>query len=111
MSNLLQSTLKNLFRINRSTSSLDVAATTFDAIQLVEEQQKRIAELEKEVKGYQVALAMPINNEAHNLRQQAKGINDFANAECLTLTSDYEVKLSDAASLYCDKLSKQADEL
>ena len=48
MSNLLQNTLKNLFRINRSTSSLDVAATTFDAIQLVEGQQKRIAELEKE---------------------------------------------------------------
>jgi len=48
MSNLLQNTLKNLFRINRSTSSLDVATTTFDAIQLVEEQQKRITELEKE---------------------------------------------------------------
>ena len=43
---------------------------------MVESQVDRITELEKEVKGYQVALSMPNNNEAHNLEQQAKGIED-----------------------------------
>jgi len=44
----------------------------------IERMVKRIAELEKEVKGYQVALSLPSNSEAHNLEQQAKGVEDFA---------------------------------
>jgi hypothetical protein len=47
---------------------------------IISELRRRIAELEKEVKGYQVALSMPTNNEAHNLEQQAKGCTDGAKA-------------------------------
>jgi hypothetical protein len=55
--------------------------------------QERIADLEKEVKGYQVALSLPSNNKVHNLERQAKGTEVAVRINLKSYSDPYVVKL------------------
>jgi hypothetical protein len=69
--------------------------------------QERIADLEKEVKGYQVALSLPSNDDAHNLEQQAKGIEVAVRLNLKSYSDPYVVKLMGRALV----LRNKAEEL
>ena len=67
---------------------------------------KRIAELEQEVKGYQVALSMPANNEAQNLEQQAKWMDIVASH--LNKTSIHGAVIKNSVETLADSYRRQA---
>jgi hypothetical protein len=46
--------------------------------------------------------------KAHNLEQQAKGVNDFANKFCGDATTSYQVQLTIDSHCWCEMLDSKA---
>lgn len=106
--------MESTYRLMYGETEID----SIDASTLLNSKDERITELEKEVKGYQVALSLPSNNEAaYNLRQQAKGLEDYVskamdNAYILHLdvSNPYHAFLINLNATAL-RLNKHADEL
>ena len=108
--------------------SMDKAAVI--AINAYDANQDRIAELEKTLKDtaiiwggklqelesnilmleqYNGSVESLIKDiKAHNLEQQAKGVNNFANNFCGDATTSYQVQLTIDAHCWCEMLGRKA---
>jgi hypothetical protein len=82
------------------------------AIEIILEADAKIAELESNIlmlEQYNGSVESLIKDiKAHNLKQQAKGVNDFANKFCGDATTSYQVQLTIDSHCWCEMLDSKA---